>query len=413
MLDRLSVPRRALDFEDYIDILRRNIRWIIGPVFAGVVISTVIAFLMEDTFVSKALIRIVPQQISPDLVQNVTAQDVADRINGMAQTILSRNTLTTLITAHGLYKKEIASEPMEDVVNKMREAVKIKPTAGVAVTGKTMAAMEVSFSYRDRLLAKAVCDDLVSRFMGQSTQDTLDTQLQANQFLSDEFERSKRDLDVLEQKLSDFQQRNAGRLPEDMQLNISQMNALEGRLSGLNEASARNNEQRMMLETALHSAKDRLTSIRAASPELLAHTQKLREYDRKIEEVQNKIASMKEKFTDDYPGLQGARDELALLQRQRDEVANEKVQSKDDSTTVDNSGVTRERLDAQAGIQQLQTQLKANQMEAQQINAQIASVSNALKLYQARVEQVPAVEKEYADLIRDRDLAKTTYSELQ
>jgi polysaccharide chain length determinant protein (PEP-CTERM system associated) len=413
MLDRLSVPRRALDFEDYVDVLRRNIRWVIGPVFAGLVISTVVAFLMEDTFVSKALIRIVPQQISPELVQNVSSQDVADRINGMAQTILSRNTLTTLITAHGLYKKEIASEPMEDVVNKMREAIKIKPTAGVAVTGKTMAAMEVSFSYRDRLLAKAVCDDLVSRFMGQSTQDTLDTQLQANQFLNDEFERAKHDLDVLEQKLSDFQARNAGRLPEDMQLNISQMNALEGRLSGLNEAAARNNEQRMMLETALHTAKDRLASIRATSPELVAHSQKVKELDRKIEELQDRIASMKDRYTDDYPDLQAARGELALLQRQREEAANEKVQAKDDSVALDATGVTRERMDAQATIQQLQTQLKANALEGQQVNSQIANVSNALRLYQARVEQVPAGEKEYADLIRDRDLAKQTYSELQ
>jgi polysaccharide chain length determinant protein (PEP-CTERM system associated) len=414
MLERLSVPRRALDFEDYVDILRRNVRWIIGPVFAGLVISTVVAFLMEDTFVSKALIRIVPQQISTDIIQNVSSQDVADRINGMAQSILSRNTLTTLITAHGLYKKEIASEPMEDVVNKMRDAIKIRPTAGVAVTGKTMPAMEVSFSYRDRLAAKAVCDDLVSRFMGQSTQDTLDTQLQANQFLNDEFERAKHDLDVLEQKLSDFRQRNAGRLPEEMQLNISQMNALEGRLSGLNEAAARNNEQRMMLETALHTAKDRLASIRATSPELVAHSQKVKELDRKIEEVQDKIASMKDRYTDDYPDLQAARDELALLQRQREEATKEKVnQAKDDTVALDTSGVTRERMDAQAAIQQLQTQLKANSLEGQQINGQMASVSNALKVYQGRVEEVPAGEKEYADLLRDRDLAKQTYSELQ
>lgn len=414
MLERLSVPRRALDFEDYVDILRRNIRWIIGPVFAGLVISTVVAFLMEDTFVSKALIRIVPQQISTDIVQNVSSQDVADRINGMAQTILSRNTLTTLITAHGLYKKEIASEPMEDVVNKMRDAIKIRPTAGVAVTGKTMPAMEVSFSYRDRLLAKAVCDDLVSRFMGQSTQDTLDTQLQANQFLNDEFERSKHDLDVLEQKLSDFRQRNAGRLPEEMQLNISQMNALESRLSGLNQAASRNNEQRMMLETALHTAKDRLSSIRSTSPELVAHTQKLTELDRKIEAVENKIASMKDRYTDDYPDLQAARAELALLQRQRDEAANEKVnQGKEDTVALDTSGISRERLEAQASIQQLQTQLKANSIESQQLSSQIANVTNALKLYQGRVENIPAGEKEYADLLRDRDLAKQTYSELQ
>ena len=54
MLDRLSVPRRALDFEDYIDIVRRNFRWLIGPAFAGLIVSTVVAYMMQDTYVSSA-----------------------------------------------------------------------------------------------------------------------------------------------------------------------------------------------------------------------------------------------------------------------------------------------------------------------------------------------------------------------
>jgi polysaccharide chain length determinant protein (PEP-CTERM system associated) len=412
MLERLSVPRRPLDFEDYVDILRRNGRWIIGPVFAGLVISTVVAFMMQDTYVSTALIRIVPQQISQELVQNVTPQDVVDRINGMAQSILSRNTLTTLITSHGLYKKEIASEPMEDVVNTMRTAIKILPTAGVAMSGKSLPAMQVSFSYRDRYLAKAVCDDLVSRFMGQSTQDTLDSQSQANQFFNDEFDRAKQDLDALEKKISDYRQRNAGRLPDDMQTNMSQMNALEGRLSSLTEQATRNAEHRMMLETELRTAKDRLASIRAASPQLAAHNQKLTDLDHKIEKLEDDIAAMKDRYTDDYPNLQAAKEQLALLQRERDEVSKEKP-VKTDAPVVDNSAVSRERLDAQAAIEQLQTQLKANQIEAQQLSTETAAVNNSLRVYQGRVEEVPAGEKEYVDLLRDRDLAKARYDDLE
>jgi protein tyrosine kinase modulator len=415
MLERLSVPRRPLDFEDYVDILRRNIRWIVAPVLAGLVISTVVAFVMEDTFVSTALIRIVPQQISPELVQNVSAQDIADRINGMAQSILSRNTLTTLITSHGLYKKEIASEPMEDVINKMRTAIVIKPTAGVAMSGKSLPAMQVSFSYRDKYLAKAVCDDLVSRFMGQSTQDTLDTQLQANQFLSDEFDRAKHDLDQAEQKLSDYSQKNAGRLPDEMQTNISEMNALEGRLSSLSEQANRSTERRMMLDSELRSAKDRQASIRAASPQAVAHNQKLTELDHRIEALESNIASMKDRYTDAYPELQDARDQLALLKRQRDELAKQTPAAPDPNSTdvSDNPAMTRERLDAQAAIDQIQTQIKANNLEGQQINREIAEVNGMLKSYQARIEEAPLGQKEYAELVADRDLAKHRYEELE
>ena len=162
MLERLSVPRRPLDFEDYVDILRRNFRWILGPTFAGLVIATVTAFVLQDTFVSTALIRIVPQQISDMLVQNATTQVIADHINAMAENILSRNTLTNMVNTYHLYPKEVKTEPMEDVINQMKSAIVIRPTMGVtdmANTSRSLPAMQVAFKYRDRLLAQKVCDD--------------------------------------------------------------------------------------------------------------------------------------------------------------------------------------------------------------------------------------------------------------
>src|SRR5581483_1410991 len=130
MLDSISVPRRAYDFEDYIDILRRNFLWILGPTFAGLVVSIVVAFSMPDVFISQATIRVTPQQISPELIKMVTSQDVADRINSLAQVIYSRATLTSLINNYGLYKKELKSEPLQDVVEKMKSDVIIQPTGG-------------------------------------------------------------------------------------------------------------------------------------------------------------------------------------------------------------------------------------------------------------------------------------------
>ena len=99
MVDIISVPRRSYDFEDYVDILRRNLRWLIGPAFAGVVIATVIAYSKQDTYISSASIRVVPQQVSTEVVKPLTTQDMADRINGMAQEILSRNALTSIINS--------------------------------------------------------------------------------------------------------------------------------------------------------------------------------------------------------------------------------------------------------------------------------------------------------------------------
>ncbi len=195
MLDRASVPRRALDFDDYVSMVRRNFRWLLGPLFAGLVISTVVAYMWKDTYVSTALIRIVPQQISTEVVPDITAQDVSDQINSMAQTIESHNTLSAIITSYGLYAKELKSEPMEDAIAQMKRAIKIKPIEGVTTpTGKNLPTMQVAFSYHDALTAQKVCADIVSRFVDASSQNQLSVQQEANSFLTAQYNQAKQDL---------------------------------------------------------------------------------------------------------------------------------------------------------------------------------------------------------------------------
>jgi len=413
MLDRLSIPRRALDFEDYIDILRRNIRWIIGPAFAGIVVSTVVAFVMEDTYVSSALIRVVPQQISGEIVRSISSQDVSDRINSMAQQILSRSTLSALISTYGLYKNELKREPMEDVLTTMKEGILIRPTMGVTniQSGKNVPAMQVQFSYRDRFLAMKVCSDLVSRFMSASSQETLQGQVSANSFLTDEFDHAKRELEAAEQKLQDYRIRNSGKLPEQMQQNMAQMGALDQRLNSLTDASTRNSERRMMLDTQLHIAKDRLAAIKATTPSSQARNDKVMATEREIEDLQSTIASMKDRYTDDYPDLQSAKDRLAVLKRQREEAA--KTPAKGADPGVESPLVARERMDAQATIEAIQSNIKAAQVEDASINREISSLNAVLRGYQGRVQESPAGEKEYTELMRDRDAAKLQFDTFQ
>ncbi len=411
MVDKLAVARRPLDFEDYTDILRRNFLWIIGPTLAGLVVTTVVSFLIQDTFISRALIRIVPQQISDTLVQNASAQDMTDRINGMAQTIVSRTTLTNLIQTYGLYKTELKKEPMEDVVNLMHSAIVIRPTLGVTnLQGKGLPAMEVAYKYRDRVLANRVCSDLVSRFMNASSVDTLDSQVQTNLFLRDEMEKAKSDLDRLEQQLSDYRTRHAGSLPEEMQGNFQQMTAVEQRLNQLSDAATRISERKMTLESNLRIIKDRLAAIRALPTISVAHSEKSNELDKQVADLETNIAAMKDRYTPENPDLQAAQEQLAVLKRQRDEA--NKAAANPKASDGENATQARERIDAQTQEEGLLAQIKAATVEEQRNNAEMQMANSQLHGFQSRLESSPANEREYSDLIRDRDNAKQKFLDL-
>jgi uncharacterized protein involved in exopolysaccharide biosynthesis len=163
-----NISRRPPDIEDYIDILRRYRSWIVGPTFAGLVIAVVVAFLWPDTFISTAVMRITPQQISERLVPSNISTQMAERLLAMQQQIESRTQLQELIQrpSLNLYPKDRQNKPMEDVIEQMRKAIKITllDSGGAQSQQKFASAFEISFRYADRYKAQAVVRELVSKF---------------------------------------------------------------------------------------------------------------------------------------------------------------------------------------------------------------------------------------------------------
>src|SRR5580692_63553 len=170
----ISVSRRPPDIEDYIDMLRRYRSWIMGPAFAGLVVSVVVAFLWPDTYVSTAVMRITPQQVSDRLVPGVVETRMADRLQQMETDILSRGSLSEIIQKPSLdlYKKERLRLPMEDIVQDMKnrriQIVPVSDPNGAALAGLRTSAFQIRFSYIDRYKAQAVVRELVTKFTEQN-----------------------------------------------------------------------------------------------------------------------------------------------------------------------------------------------------------------------------------------------------
>src|SRR5580658_9387776 len=93
----VAISRRTLDMEDYIDVARRHIGWILGPTFAGLVIAIVVAFMMQNVYLSEAVMRITPSQISSNIVASTMNQHLTERIQQMQQEIMSRTSLSNII----------------------------------------------------------------------------------------------------------------------------------------------------------------------------------------------------------------------------------------------------------------------------------------------------------------------------
>ena len=157
------------------------------------------------------------------------------RLQQMQQEILSRGSLSELIQRPSLdlYRKERARYPMEDVIQDMRNKYIRLQTVDVGRGGAS--AFTISFSYPDRFKAQAVVRELVTKFTEQNVRVQHDKANITSQFIGDEMKQAKERMDTLEQAVMKFKMENMGRLPEQFQANVAQLNTYQMMVTQANE----------------------------------------------------------------------------------------------------------------------------------------------------------------------------------
>jgi len=419
-IESYNVTRRALDVEDYIDIVRRHKGWIFGPFLLAVVASVVGVYLWPDSYVSQAVVKIVPQQVPENMVQSSINQQMYDRINSMEQEILSRTTLTTIINTFGLYPRERAREPIEDVIDQMKKQISIIPVAPAGSTNRTVPAFVVQFSYENRYLAQRVVQDLVGKFIDVNIRNRSNATFQTTQFMKDELDEAKKELDGVEAKLAEFRTQNNGRLPDQADSNMRQLAAMQAQVTLIDSAISRSTEDKLQLESNLRIYKEQLAALSkepVEAPGAAQKNEKLVEADHEIQTWENNLTALREHYSENYPDVQTAVARLAAAQQKREEILKDESSKKaeagaDKAPKMANPQTVREARDLDAAIQRVQSSIEAKDLEVQQYNKEMKRANDAIKSYEGRLESVPLGEKQYGDLLRDRDIAKQKYVEL-
>ncbi len=415
-------PRRALDLDDAIDLLRRHKGWILGPVLAALVAAVMVAFLWPDTYVSVATIRVVPPQVPENFVPGNMSLDLEGRVNSLVELILNRATLTSVINSHGLYKKELARLPLDDVIENMRlhdlKVVPVQQSLNQAQSQKAQyPAFEIRFAYHDRFMAQKVATDLVARFLEENVREVSQQTLSTTQFLRDQWDESKKKLDAIEQKLSDFRARNIGRLPEEQQNNYQQSAALESQRLNLNLSMNRVNQEKLLSENQLQIYRGQLASLKEPSaPEAAAQqkSDKLAAKDREISQYEDSLAAARERYKETHPDVQRLVNLLAVAHKQRDALLKEDQSLKPGAAAQSPASpqLIREQRELVASIERTQGLIQAKDLEMEDYRKQATELDATIKNYQGRLASVPIGIKEYDELIRDRDLAKKEYEDL-
>jgi uncharacterized protein involved in exopolysaccharide biosynthesis len=322
--------------------------------------------------------------------------------------------------------------PMDDVVEEMHKDIVVAPLVPANSNNRVIPAFLIQFTYENKYLAQQVVSDLMSRFIEASLRNNSTRTHESTQFFKDEADAAHKELEEIENQLSDFQVKNNGHLPDQADSNMHSLMALETTLSGLNGSLSRANTDKLQLESTIRILQDQGREIakvvnEAPAPTVAAvqRSERVTETEREVQRIKDGLTLLRSKYGEAHPDVQNAVAQLAVAERKHEDALKEEASKREEAKKEDeskkdgktetvartNPALFRESLDRNGRIQSLQAQVEARDLEIVGLNKEIKQRNEEILMFQGRLASVPQGMKQYTDLLRDREMAKTKYME--
>ncbi len=414
----VSVPRRPLDVEDYIDIARRNWGWIAGPLLLGLVVGVVVAFLWPDTYLSWATLRIVPPQVPERVIPSNFNRQMAERLDGIVQRVTSRDSLIGIMTRRELFKSERARQPIEDVWTEMKRNIQVAALGSQRESRGLSYVFQISFRYKDRQGTYHALDDIVGKLTSETASERLRASEQTRLFLSDQQKDAAKELRDIEERRASFRTRNVGRLPEEMQANFQALQALQLRLASVNESINRAGQEKLMLETQLQNVKDQIKAVGSTQDESgeAMKNDRLVQLNRLILDGETTLSALRQTYREEHPDIRSIKARLEVLKKERDSLVQQEEQQNtaaaDAARKRTNPAVAKSVRELEGTRRNLESRIQANSLDIEERLKAQKRIEEQMKGLQELIQSSPLNERDYNVLMQNYQLARARYDDL-
>lgn len=387
---------RTLAPEEYLDILNRR-WWIIAvPALILPILAYGLTFFLTPQYVSQTLVLVEQQTVPDNYVKPVIAADLNGRLASMKEQILSRSRLEPIIDRFHLYGN--SKLVMDDRIALARKNILITPIQSDIARSGGLPGFFISFQASEARTAQLVCGEITSLFVNanlhaqeQSAQDTTD-------FLREQMDGAKRDLDEQDARLAQFQVKYFGKLPGQEETNLNMLASLDTQLDGINQSLSRMEQDQTYQQSLLTQQLRDLQSPTGRKPMPQAQQAEL-------QQLLQQQADLKQRYTDNYP------DVIAIdhkIQDLRAAMAKAPAAATPPAAPVPAATAAQEP----DNIQQLRAQLRAQQLNITQQKHAQAKVQQQIRLYQDRIQSSPEVQEQFKELTRNYQTAQAFYDDL-
>ncbi|HLZ50670.1 MAG TPA: GNVR domain-containing protein [Candidatus Acidoferrum sp.] len=404
-----GVPR---GWEEYLAIVVRRRWWIVLPLFLTWLAVWGGSWFLPTTYTSDALVSAEQEKVSDIYVMENVNVNLQNRLQSTTQKVLSYASLEKIIAQFKLY----ATPPRfsgffkpKDPVDQMRGDIKIELVGAPGYRGEFFT-FKIHYSADTPALAQQVNTELTSLFINENVRAQRQLSENTTAFLDSELADARTKMEEQEAAVSAFKAKHVGNLPGQLQSNVQILAGLQAEMASTQHALDTSKQQKIYLESLLQQYQSAQASLGNDSDAI--STQAI---DKELQELRMRLQNLRTRYTDGHPDMVALEDEIAkteALRKKNDaEIASNQQVGKS-KNPIDFSAAEGVQRGTPTAVMQLQSQLKANQLEIQNEQQHANDLEAQTSAYQARLNLTPETEQELTVVSRGYDEAKFNYNSL-
>jgi polysaccharide chain length determinant protein (PEP-CTERM system associated) len=394
---------KPIDIGYYVEAALRR-RWLIIIPFCMIISAGIfLAIFLPKIYAATTLILVQPQKVPTDYVRPVVSMEIEQRISTISQQIMSRTSLENIINQFNLFMEPKHDNMfMEDKIENLRERIDVD-----VITDRRQEAnaFSISFTGKDPQKVMSIANALATYFINENLKQREAQAVGTSDFLDDELQTKRKQIEELEKKLKTFRETHMGGLPEQLETNLRILDRLQLQSSAKQEN--------------LRDAKNRLISLNNQLSQRQNIQQPLLPYQRggpeetetdpylKLQKLNQELIDLQNKYTERHP-------DVIRLKRQINDVEEkinaDGVGSQSGEPGKDLSDQMHPVLAEQRRI--LMQQRDEIKLEIQKLESEGLKLLEQIAYYQRLVEDTPKKEQELLSIQRDYDNLQKTYDSL-
>lgn len=398
-------------------------KWLALSIAAIVAASGItVIYRLPAVYKADALILVDPQKIPERFVVSTVTQDAQDRLATISQEILSSTRLQKIIDDFHLYPNERKTHVPEEIIEIMRKDIDINLEKGLG--GSRPGAFRITYQGPNPTVVAQVVNRITDLYIEENLRSREGRAEGTADFIDNELREAKQKLDQEDAAMSRYKVEHNGELPEQESSLIAMTTQLQMELQANQDATNRAQQNKIMLEASLSTAESMETNLKQPAAvdagsnggnDTAPLLSTLEKYQAEVSDLQNQLATLRLRYSDEHPDVKRLRTRLANAQRleQQEEARRPAIAAQvPHATDPALNSRTAEIAQAHQRVNSLKSQIAATDRELKTRAADHDRILNSLNSYQRRIEQMPVREQEMAALRRDYDFSKTYYTSL-